>query len=111
MYLTTPYAANVVAATIDVGDASTAERVEGFLSASGFDVSPGIVAAPAIDVQVDAPTILFARGSEQEAEVVAQYLPGVVTREADLPRAWHVAVVATTGFRPDRLVEGAEPDC
>jgi hypothetical protein len=108
---TPPSPANVVAASIDLGDAAAAERVQDFLSTTGFDVSPGIVPASNIDAQGDVPAILFARGSEQEAEVVQQYLPGVPAREADLPRGWHVAIVAAPGFHPERVVQDAEPTC
>lgn len=108
---TPPSPANVVAAAVDVGDAAAAARVQAFLSTTGFDVSPGIVPASAIEAKKDAPAILFAPGSEQEAEVVQQYLPGVPAREADLPRGWHVAIVAAPGFHPERMVQDAEPTC
>ncbi len=112
---TPPSPANVVVAAVDVGDATAAARVEDFLSTSGFDVAPGIVPVARIGGAVgptDEPAILFAPGSDAEAEVVEDYLPGVATREADLPRGWHVAIVATSGLHPDRLVEsGGGPDC
>jgi LCP family protein required for cell wall assembly len=109
---TPPSPANVVAATLDAGDPAATARVEEFLSASGFDVTPGVEPLARVGVRVDEPTILFAPGSDQEAEVMEQYLPGVPLREADLPRGWHVAVVATDGFDPAALVEGgSEPDC
>lgn len=109
---TPPSPANIVAATLDAGSSAAAARVDDVLSTSGFDVTPGIVPASEVDPSADSPLILHAPGALEEARVVGQYLPGVSLREADLPGGWHVAVVATPGFRPDRLVEGgSEPDC
>jgi hypothetical protein len=57
--------------------------------------------------------IVYTRGHEEEAQVVAQYLPGVELREVARSSApWEVALVATPGYRPDALGgRGSEPEC
>jgi LCP family protein required for cell wall assembly len=106
---TPPSPANVVAGVLDGG--GEAERVGEILSTSGFDVTPGIVPLAGSGVRAEGPAILYAPGRLEEAQVLGQFFPGVELVEAELPNGWHVAVVTVPGFRPDRLDDGAPPEC
>jgi LCP family protein required for cell wall assembly len=109
---TPPSPANIVAAVLDDASGEAAERVEDILGESGFDVTPGVVPLDGAGIRVRGPAIVYAHGSLEEAQVTSQYLPGVRLREAELPTGWHVAVVTTPGFEPERLGEGSSaPDC
>ena len=103
--------ANIPVAVLDDGSVDVARQVADILSTSGFDVSPGIIPFEEAEIRVDGPMIVYTRGHEEEAQVVAQYLPGAELRE--VPRSsgsWEVALVATPGYRPDAL-GGSEPEC
>ena len=104
--------ANIPVAVLDDGSGDVAGQVADILSTSGFDVSPGIIPLGGSGVRVDGPMIVYTRGHEEEAQVVAQYLPGVELREVARSSPWEVALVATPGYRPDALGGGgSEPEC
>jgi LCP family protein required for cell wall assembly len=110
---TPPSPANIVTAVLDDASGDPAVQVEEILSESGFDVAPGIVPFDGSGVHVRGPAIAYSPGSLEEAQVASQYLPGLKLREAELPKGWGVAVVATPGFEPESLGgDGATtPDC
>ena len=79
--------ANIPVAVLDDGSGDVAGQVADILSTSGFDVSPGIIPLGGSGVRVDGPMIVYTRGHEEEAQVVAQYLPGSSSaRCRDRPR-------------------------
>jgi LCP family protein required for cell wall assembly len=103
--------ANIPVAVLDDGSGDVAGEVADILSTSGFDVSPGIIPFDEAGIRVDGPAIAYTRGHEEEAQVVAQYLPGAELREVKRSSAsWEVALVATPGYQPDGL-GGAAPEC
>jgi LCP family protein required for cell wall assembly len=105
--------ANIPVAVLDDGSGDVAGQVADILSTSGFDVSPGIIPFEGSGIRVDGPRIVYTRGHEEEAQVVAQYLPGVELREVARSSApWEVALIATPGYRPDTLGGGgSDPEC
>ena len=104
--------ANIVTAVLDDASAGVAVEVEDVLSTSGFDVSPGIVPFQDATAPVHGPAIVYTPGHLEEAQVVAQFLPGMKLREASTSKGWDVAVVVTRDYRPNALGEGpSEPEC
>ena len=105
--------ANIPVAVLDDGSGEVAGEVEDILSTSGFDVSPGIIPFDEAGIRVDGPAIVYTRGHSEEAQVVAQYIPGTELREVARGSApWEVAVIATPGYQPDALGGGgSEPEC
>jgi LCP family protein required for cell wall assembly len=105
--------ANIPVAVIDDGSGDVAGRVEEILSTSGFDVSPGIIPVADAGLRVDGPAIVYTHDHAEEAQVLAQYLPGTELREVKRSAAsWEVAVIATSGYEPDSLGgAGAEAEC
>jgi LCP family protein required for cell wall assembly len=105
--------ANIPVAVIDDGSGDIAGQVADVLSTSGFDVSPGIIPFEDAGIRVDGPAIVYTRGHAEEAQVVAQYIPGTELREVARGAApWEVVVIATPEYRPDALGGGgAEPEC
>jgi hypothetical protein len=105
--------ANITVAVLDDGSGEVAGEVEDILSTSGFDVSPGIIPFDEAGIRVDGPAIVYTRGHSEEAEVVAQYIPGTELREVARGSApWEVAVITTPGYHPDELGgDGSEPEC
>ena len=104
--------ANIVAAVLDDASAGAAAGVEEILSTSGFDVTPGIVPASGTGVRVHGPAIVHDADHLEQAEVLAQFFPGLRLRQAEVPSGWDVAVVVTAGYEPPALgtAEG-EPGC
>jgi LCP family protein required for cell wall assembly len=106
--------ANIPVAVLDDASGDVAGEVEDVLSTSGFDVSPGILPFAEAEIPVDGPAIVYTRGHSEEAQVVAQYLPGVELHEVARSSApWEVAVISTSGYRPDVLGSGggSVPEC
>ena len=106
--------ANIPVAVLDDASGDVAGAVEDVLSTSGFDVSPGILSFQDAGIRVDGPAIVYTRGHSEEAQVVAQYLPGVELHEVARSSApWEVAVISTAGYQPDTLGNGggSEPEC
>jgi LCP family protein required for cell wall assembly len=104
--------ANIVAAVLDDASGAGATRVEDVLSTSGFDVAPGVVPFEEAGVRVRGPAIVYGPGHLEQAQVVAQFLPGMGLRQTSVPRGWDVAVVVTSGYRPSALGQsGSPPDC
>ena len=106
--------ANIPVAVLDDASGDVAGAVEDVLSTSGFDVSPGILSFQDAGIRVNGPAIVYTRGHSEEAQVVAQYLPGVELHEVARSSApWEVAVISTAGYQPDTLGNGggSEPEC
>jgi LCP family protein required for cell wall assembly len=106
--------ANIPVAVLDDDSGTVAGEVEDILSTSGFDVSPGILPFADAGIRVDGPAIVYTRGHSEEAQVVAQYLPGAELHEVARSSApWEVAVISTPGYQPDTLGSGggSEPEC
>jgi LCP family protein required for cell wall assembly len=106
--------ANIPVAVLDDASGDVAGQVEDILSTSGFDVSPGILPFADAGIRVDGPAIVYTRGHSEEAQVVAQYLPGAELHEVARSSApWDVAVISTAGYQPDTLGSGggSEPEC
>jgi hypothetical protein len=105
--------ANIPVAVLDDGSGEVAGQVEDILATSGFDVSPGIIPFGDAGLRVDGPAIVYTHDHEEEARVLAQYLPGTELREVRRAVAtWEVAVIATSGYQPDALDgAGAEAEC
>ncbi len=104
--------ANIVVAVVDDASDDVATRIEDVLSISGFDVTPGILPFGGAAVP-GGPAIAYTPGHLEEARVVAQYLPGLQVRMVGGSRAWDIAVVATSDYRPDELGANgpSEPEC
>ena len=104
--------ANIPVAVFDDGSGEVAGEVEEILSTSGFDVSPGISPFAGSGIRVDGPAIVFTHEHAEEAQVLAQYLPGTELHEIGRSSAsWEVAVIATSGYRPSLEGGGSEPEC
>ena len=105
--------ANIPVAVLDDGSGEVAGEVEDILSTSGFDVSPGIIPFGDAGLHMDGPAIVYTHDHEEEAQVLAQYLPGTELREVRRSAAtWEVAVIATSDYQPDALGgAGAEAEC
>jgi LCP family protein required for cell wall assembly len=104
--------ANIPVAVLDDGSGEVAGEVEEILSTSGFDVSPGISPFAGSGIRVDGPAIVFTHEHAEEAQVLAQYLPGTELHEIGRSSAsWEVAVIATAGYRPSLEGGGSEPEC
>ncbi|MGH2679214.1 MAG: LCP family protein [Actinomycetota bacterium] len=104
--------ANIPVAVLDDGSGDVAREVEDILSTSGFDVSPGIIPFGDAGIREDGPAVVYTRGHAEEAQVVAQYLPGAELSEvARSSESWEVAVIATPGYRPGAVGGGSEPEC
>ena len=105
---TPPSPANIKVTVVDHGSGGKAAGVEQTLTASGFDVSPGVV----ISTLSGAPTgnvIAYAPGHSVEAKVVQQYFPGLPVRQVNGLR---VAIVVTGSYRPAPVVgSGTPPNC
>jgi LCP family protein required for cell wall assembly len=106
--------ANIPVAVVDDASGDVAGVVADILSTSGFDVSPGVIPFEDAGVGVDGPAIVYGHGHGEEAQVVAQFLPGLELREAPRSSAssWEVAVVTTSTYVPGDLgTGGSEPEC
>jgi LCP family protein required for cell wall assembly len=104
--------ANIPVAVLDDGSGEVAGEVEEILSTSGFDVSPGISPFAGSGIRVEGPAIVFTHDHEEEARVLAQFLPGTELREiARSSASWDVAVIATPGYQPSLEGGGSEPEC
>ena len=105
--------ANIPVAVLDDAAAEVATEVEDILSTSGFDVSPGIVPFDDAGIAVEGPAIVYTPGHAEEAKVVAQFLADVKLRQvARGSGSWDVAVVASPGYRPERIGGGgSQPEC
>ena len=104
--------ANIPVAVIDDASGDVAGEVQDILSSSGFDISPGIVPLEDAGISIDGPAIVYTHGHEEEAQVVAQFLPGLAPRKARTSSPWDVALVVTSKYRPDALGTGSsEPEC
>ena len=110
---TPPSPANIVTAVLDASSGSAAGEVEHVLSISGFDIAPGIVPfRSGGGIPGKETTIVYPPGHEEEAKVVAQFLPGVPLRQVGHGSTWDVAVVVTPGYQPQPLGGGSEePSC
>ncbi len=108
---TPPSPANVTVPVVDHASAGKAEDVEGVLTQSGFDVTPGIVTYESAGAPVTGNVIAYATGHDLEAKVVQQYLPGLELREvAGLSSG--VAVFVTPSYTPAQVGSGTPPaDC
>jgi LCP family protein required for cell wall assembly len=105
--------ANIPVAVLDDHAGAVAGEVEDILSTSGFDISPGILPFDEAGLRGEGPAIVSTPGHAEEAQVVAQYLPGAEVRTiARSSGAWDVAVIVTAGYRPDGLDgNGSQPEC
>jgi LCP family protein required for cell wall assembly len=104
--------ANIPVAVLDDTSGVVAGDVEDILSISGFDISPGIVPFEDAGIPIEGPAIVYTHGHEEEAQVVAQFLPGLVLRETPRSSPWEVALIVTSKYRPGALGEGpSEPEC
>jgi LCP family protein required for cell wall assembly len=104
--------ANIPVAVLDDTSGAVAGEVEEILSISGFDISPGIVPFEDAGIRIDRPAIVYTNGHEEEAQVVAQFLPGLALRETPRSTPWEVALVVTSEYRPVAPGEGpSEPEC
>jgi hypothetical protein len=88
-----------------VDAAPNADEVLALLSASGFDISGGVVTAGELQVPTQRPAIAFGSDDLERARVVQQYLPQLEMIE--VRRLSGVAVVVTEDYRPP--VEGSAP--
>jgi LCP family protein required for cell wall assembly len=105
--------ANIPVAVVDDASRDVAGEVADILSNSGFDVSPGVIPFDDAGIGVEGPAIVYAPGHGEEAQVVAQFLPGLELREAPRSSAsWEVALVVTSDYEPGDLGGGtSEPEC
>lgn len=93
-----PSPANILVPVVDVGAPTSAAGVLDLLSASGFDISEGLVPSGELEVPEERPAIVFGTDDLVRAQVVQQYLPHLEMIEAkDLAG---VAVVVTEDYRP-----------
>lgn len=104
--------ANIDVAVFDKNAEAHAQEVYRVLGESGFNTAPGIAPAGGLAADVKGSAILYARGAEAEADVVATYfsnLDRVRVERRDLGRA-AVAVQVTSGYRPAPVGTGGAPD-
>ena len=99
---TPPSPANIRVGVFDAGAGSVARRVLSQLSRGGYDTSPGLAPASELGVRTEGSAILFGRGRQDEAEVVARFLPGLepVPAARGSLRGLDVAVVVGPGYEP-----------
>jgi LCP family protein required for cell wall assembly len=100
-----PSPANILVPVVNVDAASNADEVLALLSASGFDISGGVVTPGKLQVPTQRPAIAFGSDDLERARVVQQYLPQLEMIEVG--RLSGVAVVVTEDYRPP--VEGPAP--
>ena len=99
---TPPSPANISTLVVDDRSEGTAAKVESTLSLSGFDVTPGLTTAGASGISPGGSAIVYGDGEKEDAEVLAQYLPGLTPLPARgnmLPRGVSAAVVISSGYR------------
>jgi len=100
--LTPPSPANIRVGVFDAGAGRAARRVLARLARGGYDTSPGLRPASELPLDVPGSAILFARGRQDEAEVVSRFLPGLEPFPAPphALRGMQVAVVLGAGYEP-----------
>jgi LCP family protein required for cell wall assembly len=104
--------ANIPVLVVDHGAGDAAADVERVLSESGFDIAPGTTTFEELGVRVPGNTIAYAPGHLEEAQVVAQYFPGLTIAEAELGGHVPVAVFVTASYVPQEPGSGgAGPTC
>ena len=101
-----PSPANIPVAVIDANSGGTATDVLTDLGNSGFDVSPGIWTADQVPDGVKGTRIVYAPGHDEEASVLAAYLPGVKVVESAKLKDVGVAVVITSAYEPPAPGDG-----
>ena len=95
---TPPSEANVRVAVIDVDSGGTASRAEDVLADGGFDISPGILPAPAVPSGVEGPAIVYRPGASAHAEVVSAYFPDLPLIAAPDLRGAQVGIVIPRSY-------------
>ncbi|HWO71426.1 MAG TPA: LCP family protein [Actinomycetota bacterium] len=98
--LTPPSPANIRVGVFDGGAGPAARRVLARLAQGGYDTSPGLAPAAELGLEVPGSAILFARGRQDEAEVVSRFLAGLESFPAprETLRGIDVAVVLGAGY-------------
>jgi LCP family protein required for cell wall assembly len=109
-----PSPANIVVSVVDEGAGSTAAEVFNVLTDGGFNTSPGILSADALESPTKGAIVLYREGAEAMAKVVGAYFPNmdlVPAPRGTLPRGQDVAVVVTAGYQVPEPQEDAEVVC
>jgi LCP family protein required for cell wall assembly len=110
--LTATSPANIQVAVIDDNSGGKADEAEQVLADSGFDVSPGIWSADKKPAGVSgAAAIVYKPGHDEEADVVAKYLPGVKFIESAKLGGVAVAVVVTGAYTQQQPSGGTASTC
>ena len=93
-----PSPANIVVSVVNRNAGTVAANVFNTLNEGGFNTSPGILAASAVDVPAKGSFILYREGEQSMAEVAGQYFPNLELVPAPagaLPEGQDVAVIVT----------------
>jgi LCP family protein required for cell wall assembly len=111
---TAPSEANIAVPVVDHESAGAAAGVESVLSASGFDITPGVVTYATFGADVKGSVIAYEPGHDVEAQVVGKYFPGLKllqTKPGELTGA-DVAVFVTSSYEPTQPGSGpSTPTC
>ncbi len=109
-----PSPANIVVSVVDKRSGGVATEVSTVLTEGGFNTSPGIVDASAVDAPRKGAMILYREGTEDMAKVVGTYFPNlelVPAPPGTLPVGQDVAVVITGGYRIPAPQTGPQVEC
>ncbi|MBI3647220.1 MAG: LCP family protein [Actinobacteria bacterium] len=101
--------ANIPTLVVDHDSAGKAAGVASTLSESGFDITPGTTTYAGSGLKVKGSSITYAPGSLSDAQVVAQYFPGLRLVQAPkhvLPRGTKIAIVISASYRPQPVGQG-----
>ena len=102
---TPPSEANIEVAVAEQGSAEPVDEVGSILAEAGFDVSPGVWARDDVPSGLGGAALLYAPGSDAEAQVVRRYFPGMKVREwPGLPGADVVLVIPSNYVRTARPI-------
>jgi LCP family protein required for cell wall assembly len=104
---TPPSPANIDVVVLDASAQGAADHVENFLGDAGFDVAPGIQPSSS----TTGAAIVYAPGSDEEAAIVAKYLPGLPIREAPWLHAASVGVIVPDGYAIPEQPSGDATAC
>jgi LCP family protein required for cell wall assembly len=106
--------ANIAVPVVDHESAGKATGVEDVLSASGFDITPGVVTYATFGADVKGSVIAYEPGHEVQAQVVGKYFPGVklVQTKAGALSGADVAIFVTSSYEPQEPGSGpSTPTC